>query len=113
MCNSFVVEVSTVVSIQSPAAGLGGTSLAVTKFDGSTVAIQQTGMNLQISENGVPFVTLNNSNIGVSGVTFIHTLSSSDGVNPESISAVITVNATTSDGHVFSRNFSTVKYLRK
>jgi prepilin-type N-terminal cleavage/methylation domain-containing protein len=106
--------VTNVTSIQSPAAGpLGGTILTVTKFDGSTVSIQQSGNDLQISENGNPFQKLNNTNIGVSGVTFIHTSPSADGINPQSIYASITVNATTSDGHVYSRDFSTIKYLRK
>jgi hypothetical protein len=103
-----------IVSIQSPAAGpLGGSTISVTKYDGSTASVRQNDSNLEFADNANPFVVLNNTNVGVSDVTFIHTLPTADGINPESVSAIITVNATTSDGHVFSRNFYTVKYLRK
>ncbi len=106
--------ISNVSSIQVPASGLpGGTQLSVTKYDGTAISIQQNGNNLEISENGAAYQTLNNTNTGVSGVNFLRTLATADGINPESIKAVITVTSTTTDGHSFSRNFSTVKYLRK
>jgi Tfp pilus assembly protein PilE len=103
--------VSNVSSIQSPVAT--GTALVVTKYDGNIVSVQQNGANLEISENAGPFQTLNNTNIGISHILFTHTLPDADGIDPESIEANMTIFATTSDGHVFSREFTTVKYLRK
>lgn len=59
---------------------------------------------------------LNNSNVTVSCAAlgcFEKTLASGDGINPESISATLTINATTSDGLSYSQDFSTIKFIRK
>lgn len=102
---------SNAVSIQQPTNT--GSVLSITRFDHSAVTISQNGANLEFSENGAPAVSLNNTNIGVTGLLFTHTNASSDGIDPESIQAEITISATTSDGHVFSRSFTTIKFLRK
>jgi type II secretory pathway pseudopilin PulG len=102
---------SNTASVQSPAST--GTDLAITKFDGTSVDINRNGQNMQYAENAGSPQTLNNSNIGVTDLQFVHAKATADGINPESIQATVTVAATSSDGRVFSRSFTTMKYLRK
>lgn len=59
---------------------------------------------------------LNNANIKISCpeyVCFIYESGSGDGINPESITALITLTALTSEGKSISEDFSTHKYLHK
>lgn len=90
-----------------------GTTLSVTKYDGSNTTVSLAGTDMQIQEGVIPLQTINNSNVRITSLTFTHASASADGINPESISAVFTIGVTTSDGFVFSRDFSTMKYLRK
>lgn len=57
--------------------------------------------------------SLNNTNVSVGSLTFVHATSSGDGTNPESIKASFSLNARTPNGLLYSQNFETVKYLRK
>jgi Tfp pilus assembly protein FimT len=102
---------SNAVSIQSPATS--GNTLSVTHADGSTASIWNTRTSMGLQENTALQQTLNNSNVSVTNLSFVHTLSTSDGLNPESISASFMLRATTSDGHVLSHDFSLVQYLHK
>jgi type II secretory pathway pseudopilin PulG len=90
-----------------------GSVLSIIRFDGSSASISQNGKDMQIIEGSYPLQVLNNTNITIRDLVFIHTNSSADGINPESVQASFTVYATTSDGLSFSRSFVTVKYLRK
>jgi type II secretory pathway pseudopilin PulG len=56
---------------------------------------------------------LNNPNITVTSVNFVHTTATSDGIAPESVSANFTLSARTPNGSTESEDFSTLKYLRK
>ena len=98
-------------SVQSPS--ISGSTLSLTRSDGSTVRIRSVGSNIRIQENGAPEEVLNNTNASVTSLVFIHSFSTSDGLDPESMSASFMVQATTSDGHVLSQSFSALKYLRK
>ena len=102
---------SEAVSIQSPIHS--GNLLSVTHSDGSTVGISSPGAYIRIQENTAPKQTLNNSNVSVILLMFVHTLATSNGYNPESVLVSFTLLATTSDGHVLSRDFSVLKYLHK
>ena len=99
------------VSIQLPTNS--GNALSVTRSDGRVISIRSVGPNMRIQENASPFQTLNNSNVTISRLQFTRAISVSDGLDPESISVAFTIYATTSDGHVLSRDFSTLQYLRK
>ena len=102
---------SDTVSVQSPV-DTGGL-LSVTHSDGSVVRIQNIESDIRIQEGVARSETLNNSNVSVVDLVFIHTLSTADGLDPESVLASFTLYATTSDGHVLSRDFSTLEYIRK
>lgn len=102
---------SNAVSIESPASS--GNTLSVTHFDGSTASLWQMGVNMRIQENTGSKKTLNNSNVSVAALSFVHARPTSDGLNPESVSASFAMYATTSDGHVLRADFSLLKYLRK
>lgn len=56
---------------------------------------------------------LNNANVMVNNLIFVHTVSSGDGITLESISASFTIDAKTPEGLQFSEDFHTVKYIRK
>ncbi len=105
--------------IQSATVGGGGSTLSVIKFDtsiGNPLVLDQTGGNLSLTRGTNPPQVLNNSNITLTcPVTgcFVHTAASGDGINPESVSAFLTLHAITSEGLPYSQDFSTVKYLRK
>ena len=106
-------------SISQPTIGASGATLSTTKYDasiGNPIVISLSGGDLTISRGGNPPQTLNNSNVQVSCAPvgcFAHASASGDGINPESVSATITVHATTSEGLSYTQDFTTVKYLRK
>lgn len=90
-----------------------GAELDLTREDGSQVALWRTGSSLRIEINGAAPETLNNSNTRISDLSFIHTLPTSDGIDPERIEASFTLHATTSDGFALDRDFKTTHYVRK
>jgi hypothetical protein len=90
-----------------------GSTLLVTRFDGSTASIFLSGSAMRIREGAVASAVLNNSNTAITNLIFIHTNKQGIGIQPERIDARFTIVATSTDGHVFSREFSTTKYLRK
>jgi type II secretory pathway pseudopilin PulG len=102
---------SDTASVQSPISS--GKELSITLADGSAVVFRSIAPALSIQAGSAQEQILNNTDVSVIGLTFIHSLSTSDGLDPESVSASFTLVATTSDGHVLSRDFSTLEYLRK
>ena len=93
-------------TITSPAVNSSGTSLSLTKYDGTNISMGLSGTN--ITYGGV---ALNNTNIKVSKLVFIHTYAG--GVNPESVEAGFTLTVTTPNGAIISQTASTTRYLRK
>jgi Tfp pilus assembly protein PilV len=90
-------------------------TLIMARIDGTNEAkIKIDNGKMQIDE-GTGYLDLNNSNIIVTCPSdcFFHTVSTGNGINPESIEADITVSTKTSEGLPYSQEFSTVKYLRK
>ena len=89
-----------------------GTTLIVSYADASTLTIMKSGTHIALQRNSTAVSVLNNSHVSITTLAFTHVIPKSDGVNPESVSVVFTLSATTSDGHVLSRDFSTLRYLR-
>jgi prepilin-type N-terminal cleavage/methylation domain-containing protein len=54
---------------------------------------------------------LNNSNVVVTRLGFLHTLAGGNGVLPESVTASTTLTARTASGALLSEDFSTIIYL--
>jgi len=57
--------------------------------------------------------TLHDTNLRVLNFIFTQTKNSGDGINLEKITVSFTLSTLTKDGHPYSQNFSTSKYLRK
>jgi len=96
-------------SIRSPVDS--GDALAVNGSDGSSVIVESDASTMRLQEGNTEFQTLSNSNVTVVDLVFTHKLSTGNGSNIESVSATFTLFATTSDGHVLSRDFSSLRYL--
>ena len=56
---------------------------------------------------------INNTNVKINNLVFVHTISSGNGISLENISASFTIEAKTPEGLQFSEDFHTVKYIRK
>ncbi len=67
--------------------------------------------SIVIQDGVVGPYALNNSNVSVTRLSFLHTLASGNGINPESVSASTTLTAKTPTGALISEDFSTVMYL--
>jgi type II secretory pathway pseudopilin PulG len=100
----------TAMSVSTPS--VSGPRLSVVTPDGSSIVLQSIGNNLVIQRGSGPSIVLNNTRTRVTHLAFTHTHPTSDGVNPESISVVFTLSASTTDGHILSRDFSTTYFLR-
>lgn len=92
--------------IVAPATTASDSTLIVTKYDGSAFTVFRSGADMQL--NGE---TLNNSNVTISKLVFIHTYAG--GANPESIEAGFTISAKTPTGSTISEIASTTRYIRK
>lgn len=96
-------------SIELPSAN--GNTLLLKSFDGSEVRISNNSSRLTQQIDTKTVDTLSNSNVSVVGLMFEHTSSSADGFEPESVSTSFTLMSTTSEGHVLSREFSSMRFL--
>jgi len=90
----------------TPSANTSGSTLIVTRYDGSPFTVFQSGADMQL--NGE---TLNNANVTISKLVFIHAYAG--GTNPESIEAGFTISAKTPTGDTISEIASTTRYIRK
>ena len=97
------------ISIQSPINS--GDMLSVIESDGSNDIITSDASGIRLQEGDSAFQTLNNTNVTVSNLIFIHTNTGDTGIDLENVSASFSLDATTSDGHVLRANFSILKYL--
>lgn len=116
---------SGVQDINAPAAGDSGAMLSINKAtgveaDGSaiiapiTIALSANDMVLGYPGGSGPNAfTLNNSNVKVEGLIFVHSVSLGQGINPESIEASFTLSTKTPGGADYSQFFKTAVYLRK
>lgn len=100
--------------ITTPPAGFPGSSLLIVKWDtslGDPIQITlggATGTDLIMSTSSNPTgQTLNNSNVEVSNLLFLHTLASGNGINPEEVEFSFMVSARTPTGAVLSMQFPT------
>lgn len=101
--------ISGAISIQLPVSS--GTTLALTESSGSNIVIKNDVRGIRLQEGDTAFETLNNSNVSVADLTFVRVQAVNDRLTLENISAFFTLYATTSDGQVLSRDFSTSIYL--
>ncbi|MGB3922123.1 MAG: prepilin-type N-terminal cleavage/methylation domain-containing protein [Minisyncoccia bacterium] len=88
-------------------------TLSVISFDGNVFVIDLLLGEMRLARDFNPPQALNNTNVSVENLTFVHTEATGDGINPESLEASFTLSTRTRDGLPFSQNFSTIKYLRK
>ncbi|MEK7177077.1 MAG: type II secretion system protein [Patescibacteria group bacterium] len=90
-----------------------GDVLQVNTFNGNAIEVGLSGLNIYLSRLPNSPEILNNTNVEISELEFIHTEVSGDGINPESVEVNIIITTRTQDGFLFSQKFSTVKYLHK
>ncbi len=100
--------ISGAASIRSPADS--GTTLSVIDTDGLATTIEADSSGIRIQENRAAFQTLNNGDVSVVDLVFVHT-HTGNSFDPESISVSFTLVATTTDGHMLSRDFTAIEYL--
>lgn len=111
-------------SVNAPGGGQYGSSLSVNKVTGlngsgqpivTTVVISLPTVpgNAQIQNGTNPLQNLNNTNVTVTQLRFLHTLPTGNGVIPESVEASTTLTARTPNGMVLSEDFSTTVYIRR
>ena len=99
--------------IDQPVLGAASSNLLqVNKTDLSItdLVIKQESAEMKIARNGVDFIPLDNSNVDVSNLQFIHL---GTAVGPEWVKASFTLTTKTYDGQTISQNFETTKYVRK
>ncbi len=97
---------SGVASIDLPTANSSGSTLNLTKYDGTHIVISRYAGNLIF--NGA---VLNNSNVTIGNLVFIHTYAG--GASPDSAEAGFTINSKMPNGMTISLIASTTRYLRK
>jgi type II secretory pathway pseudopilin PulG len=103
-------------AVTAPGTGTTGGALTVVKWDtsiGNPVVITRNGTNLTMTKAGGSEIILNNTNVEVRDIQFTHTEGSGDGVNPESVTAVLLLSARTDTGAVLLRQATTTVYLRQ
>jgi prepilin-type N-terminal cleavage/methylation domain-containing protein len=106
-------------TILLPGGGSSGNTLSVTKWDasyGNPIVIKVENDKMTIQRGTSDPQTLHNENVEIVCPPigcFTHVNASGGSINPESATTTFTVKVRTPDGHVFFRDFSTVKYLRK
>jgi len=96
-------------AITAPVPGTPGGVLQVTKTDGTSVTLELAGTDMVVAYGNASPITLNNSSVKVSNLSFNNQVSSTS----QSILTGLTVTATTDDGKSFSQDFTTSKYIRK
>jgi len=103
----------------SPVDAVPNQTLTVRKFDNSYSTVKPSGLDCAIVPcdmlllEGTDASVLNNSDVKISQMSFIHFNDMSGKLNQESVQADFTLRANTADGKVFSQTFSTTVYLRK
>ena len=102
-------EVGGSSQIQNPQPGTPGSTLQLTKLDGSSVMLALVGSDLMITRGAASAVPLNNQNVQISNVSFDNQISSTS----QLVKTSFTITALADNGKVFSQDFSTAKYLRK
>lgn len=91
-----------------------GSQLSVTKYDTTTAAINLNGTNMEIQDTVNTTATpVNNANVTVTNLLFIHTAASGDGVNQEKVVGSFTLSTHAPNGMVISQDFTTTVYLRR
>jgi type II secretory pathway pseudopilin PulG len=98
---------------QPTASPLGtiGTLLTVVKWDtsvGNPITLFLSGTDLRLSTSSNPYdVILNNSNVRISNVQFLHMQASGDGINPETIAYSFTITVLTPNGMTLREDIAT------
>ena len=90
--------------------GLPPTSVNIVKYDGTLVTLDLSGSDMTFATSSLP-VVLNNTNVKVTKLVFIHTYAGVS--NPESLEAGFTISAITPTGSTITQTASTTRYVRK
>ncbi len=107
-------------SVSLPASGTFGSQLSVNKIvrvdAGGTavvtpVSIGLAGGNVYIDEGSGQQI-LNNADVKVARISFMHVVASGNGIDPERIEASTTLTTLTSTGQMVTEDFSTIDYIR-
>ena len=89
-----------------------GTELHVTKYDGANIRMDLSSGKLRIKTNSGVWHSLNNDDITISSLRFVHTVTG--GINaPEYVEAGFTMSMRIARGGVLTRPASTVVYFQK
>lgn len=99
--------------VNTPLVGEVSSNLTVTKYDNSLVTLSLPPGGVMMIQVGATTSPLNNANTSITALTFTHIGASSDGITPEGVIAEFSISATTPNGAIVTRDFSTTKYLRK
>ena len=116
--------VSGAQAVNLPAGGTSGSQLSVNKVTGLdvdglpiitavTIHLPSAPGDVFIQNGAIGPLKLNGQDIQVSSLTFLHTIASGNGVDPESVQANATLTARTPNGMLLSQDFSTTVYVRR
>lgn len=108
--------VQTVVAPGAPVVGgacTNSVTLSVVKWNATvgTVVVALSGGEMTLSKAGGPANVLNNANVTVTNVNFVHCYPG--GTNPESVEAHFTLSARTTNGVMMSKDFFTSDSLHR
>ena len=101
------------VRVGAPPLGGAGAELILENAAGDVGVLSLFGAGVYLQRGAKHKERLNNTNTTITDLSFVHTRSSEQGLYPESVTASFSLSATTAEGVVLSRSFSTLKYLRK
>ena len=102
----------TLSGVNPAAANTYGTTLHVTKYDGANIRMDVSRGKLRLSTNSGAWHNLNNDDITVSSLRFVHT--NTDGIKAsEYVEAGFTISMHTPTGGVLTRTGSTTVYFQK
>ncbi len=93
-----------------PGANTAATTLQLVKYEGTSVSIALAGSAMTIATSSSA-VILNNSNVTVTNLLFIHKISSPNSV--QSVEAGFTISSRTPAGSTITQTASTTRYVRK
>ena len=100
-------------SIDEPGANAAGTTLCVTKSDGTTVILDRMGMSVRIDTGSGP-QPLTGEDVRVMNMLFSHTLAKGSDIVPEEVQVSFEVETLTPNGMRVSERFPTTTIaLRK
>ena len=113
--DSIGLALSSAQTVSVPAAGGTGPALSVVKYGGGTAQVCFSGSSVRSLAGAGSCTTsgalLNNTNITVTSLTFVHTYPG--GLSPESVGATLVVSAPSPQGGTVTETVSATSFIRK